>query len=111
MGNPRSEAIFESRQKWEEVRGNLVEQGGVASLHSQWHFLNWGFWPIFILDRELLFLYVHPTGRLISTGIEKEEAALRQKKSTLSPSRLNSVLRFKSVFSISSCTQVKVIWK
>ena len=64
--NPFSESIFASPSKG---RRNLIEQSGIASLHSQWHLLNWDLGSTFILDRKLLFLYVHPTGRLIANGV------------------------------------------
>jgi hypothetical protein len=63
METPFSEAIFESRQKREEVRGNLVEQGGVASLHSQWHFLNRDLGPPLFLTESFFFcMFIQPVG-------------------------------------------------
>jgi hypothetical protein len=38
-------------------------------------FLESGFGSTFVLDRKHLFLYLHPTGRLIASRIKKETAS------------------------------------
>jgi hypothetical protein len=57
-----SEPVFASTSK---MHGNLTEQGGIVSRHSQWHFPNRDLGPPFFLTESFFFcMFNQPVGGL-----------------------------------------------